>query len=402
MRIIFIGGFFHDNQRDFIIDNSIGVIQNAADAFQTSLLTGARKKFDGDIICVNLPFIGGYPFRFKKIFFPKMIFKDVNYTVLGASFINISFFKILFRFISCLCALFKISATDKKNDIVMVYSAHMPFMMAAFIYKVLKPSSKICIILPDLPEFMGGQGFLHSVLKKIETGLFYWLVKKFDFHVVLTQPMIHRIGVDERKAIVVEGILTKNFDVSIKSKSHQEVKTFLYSGTLARRYGIVQLVDAFQKIKSNDCRLLICGDGDSRDEIIAATKSDARINYLGQVSRKDAIILQRDATFLVNPRMNDDFTKFSFPSKIIEYMNSGRVVIMFKLTGIPEEYFKYCITPSSESVDSLSNAMVDAMGMGDEEVTFLGNKARDFVVGTKSDEIQFGRILKLISGDDHV
>ena len=63
-----------------------------------------------------------------------------------------------------------------------------------------------------------------------------------------------------------------------------------------------------------------------------------RIEFLGMLPRTDVLELQSKATILVNPRQPvGDFTKYSFPSKTIEYMASGTPLLMYKLPGIPEE-----------------------------------------------------------------
>ena len=41
----------------------------------------------------------------------------------------------------------------------------------------------------------------------------------------------------------------------------------------------------------------------------------------------------------MNPRSADaEYTKYSFPSKTIEYLATGVPVVMNRLPGIPEEY----------------------------------------------------------------
>ena len=47
---------------------------------------------------------------------------------------------------------------------------------------------------------------------------------------------------------------------------------------------------------------------------------------------------------LVNFRSpNEELTKYSFPSKILEYISSGSLVLSTRLLGIPDEYFSYIV-----------------------------------------------------------
>src|SRR5690606_28854588 len=101
----------------------------------------------------------------------------------------------------------------------------------------------------------------------------------------------------------------------------EEFKTILYTGTLAKRYGIVHLLEAFALIKDQDYRLWICGDGDARDEVNEKVRMDPRITYFSQISRERVLKFQKKATVLVNPRKSEgEFTKYSFPSKTMEYL----------------------------------------------------------------------------------
>lgn len=55
-------------------------------------------------------------------------------------------------------------------------------------------------------------------------------------------------------------------------------------------------------------------------------------------------MISKNADVLVNPRQNDDeYTKYSFPSKNIEYLMTGNAVMAYMLDGIPEiQIILYC------------------------------------------------------------
>ncbi|MFP3359960.1 glycosyltransferase, partial [Planococcus sp. SIMBA_143] len=95
------------------------------------------------------------------------------------------------------------------------------------------------------------------------------------------------------------------------------IKTLLYSGGLAEKYGVVSLINAFERLPNSNYRLIICGSGEAEEEIINATKRDNRIIFKGLLPREEVLQMQKDSHVLVNPRPNnDEYTKFSFPSKI--------------------------------------------------------------------------------------
>ena len=71
------------------------------------------------------------------------------------------------------------------------------------------------------------------------------------------------------------------------------------------------------------------------------------------------MILHKRATALINPRKpNSKITRFSFPSKNMEYLSSGTPMIGYKLDGIPSEYYDYFYTIDDSSEKSLRNTIV--------------------------------------------
>jgi len=134
-----------------------------------------------------------------------------------------------------------------------------------------------------------------------------------------------------------------------------------------------------------------------KDEIINAAEKDSRITFYGYVSKEKASELQQKATVLVNPRQNnDEFTKYSFPSKTMEYMASGKPVIMYKLDGIPAEYDEFLFYPASDSAKSLAESITNICEKTSEERFKLGERARNFVLNEKNGSKQAEKILGLI------
>ncbi len=75
------------------------------------------------------------------------------------------------------------------------------------------------------------------------------------------------------------------------------------------RYGILDLLKIFSLLQLRHHQLWICGDGDGKEQVEAA--SCENIKYFGQVSHDQVLELQHLAIVLVNPRQPfDEFTKF--------------------------------------------------------------------------------------------
>lgn len=394
--IFFIGGVFYRDIESYVVKNSFGVVQNAADAFQKNLLLGMTQVYTGPVIILNFPFVGSYPKRFRYVWFKKFQYDEL----FSYRFLNLSGIKLFSRFL----AVFKALKEHRVNgdDFVIVYSVHLPFLAAVTIYKIMFCRDlKVILIAPDLPEFMASDtNKFIACMKYIQSKMLKVCYRCVDGYVFLTKYMHEKLPINIHESIVVEGISTgileSDCDFNSSKQCNAKFKSVFYSGTLDERYGIKELVQAVE-LMPFDIELLICGDGNAKTFVLEAAERSHRIKYLGQLSRDEVLRIQRTVTLLVNPRTNvGEFTKYSFPSKIIEYMSSGRPVLMYKLDGIPEEYYDYCYTISSVGVDGLVRSLVDVLSNSEENLHAIGSRAKKFVLCEKSGVKQANKIIDLM------
>jgi glycosyltransferase involved in cell wall biosynthesis len=395
--IIFLGGIFLPSQHDTILTNSRGVVQNAADALQKAFLRGFAVHVGDKVQAVNLPFVGSYPQTYDTVWFPAC--EDTlpsGIKVQGEGFLNLRFIRWLSRFASSFRGLRR-ACKNAKAPVVVVYSAHLPFLAAARLMRIVRSDVFLCVIVPDLPEFMGVGGRLYTTVKAIESFLFGKIVRGFDSFIFLTDAMGERMGIPVEKRMVVEGIYDPQDDPpSTEAVSEGDhIFTILYTGTLAARYGIGDLLQAFNDLGAPEAQLWICGDGDTRPVIESLAKCEPRLKYYGQVARVRAQELQRKASVLVNPRRPEgEFTRYSFPSKTMEYLASGKPVIMHGLPGIPPEYVEHLTIPATPDAAGLAQALCKVSAISSEDRATRGELARAFILASKSPEAQILRVLE--------
>ena len=106
---------------------------------------------------------------------------------------------------------------------------------------------------------------------------------------------------------------------------------------------------------------------------------------------------EMEATLLVNPRpTREEFVKYSFPSKTMEYMSTGTPVLTTKLPGMPEEYHPHVYFIESETVDGIADALHQTLSNSDETLFEKGCEARNFVMNSRNNVIQASKILKML------
>ena len=126
-------------------------------------------------------------------------------------------------------------------------------------------------------------------------------------------------------------------------------------------------------------------------------KKDKRIIYWGVVEQKHVFEMQQQATLLVNPRKgHEEYTKYSFPSKTMEYMASGTPTIMYKLPGLPIEYEEYLVLLPDNSQETLTAILKQWGSKTQAELYEFGEKAKRFILENKNSEIQASRLMNFI------
>ena len=200
------------------------------------------------------------------------------------------------------------------------------------------------------------------------------------------------LRVGNRPYTVVEGIANSTPKIPAKA----EKKSILYTGTLHRQFGILTLLEAFSLIEDPEAELWICGGGDAKEEVEKAAQTDSRIKFFGYVTKDTVTELQQKAFMLINPRQNEgEYTKYSFPSKTMEYMLSGKPVLMYRLDGIPAEYDPYLNYVDGNSAEDMKNAILKVLS-SETKIQERAQAAARFVFENKNSAVQAKKIIELM------
>lgn len=393
MAILFIGGIFPSEKKEEILKKSLGNIQNAANNFQLEIIKGLEYWNKGPIDILNAIFVGSWPKFYKDKKIEGYKFKHVeNSNDFNIGFYNFKYFKHLNRAYELKKNLFKWLEENRNiENKIYVYSYHLPFLYAVSQAKK-KYNIKICLIVPDLPQYMdlsNDKNLIKKILKTLDIKMSKLFLKDIDSYIFLTKYMREKINKNILKYDIVEGITPSNNE-NIEDKYNfkeedKEKKIILYTGTLDEKYGILNLINSIKYLENKNLELWICGEGNSKDKILEIVKKEGRIKYKGLLSVKEVKIIQRKATLLVNPRCGkEEYTKYSFPSKTLEYMLSGTPILMNRLEGIPEEYYKYMFITSSSDEKEWATKIKEILNMENNELNEFGERAKKFVEKEKN------------------
>lgn len=261
-----------------------------------------------------------------------------------------------------------------------------------------KSGCSIFAVITDVPATMFTYTKSKSILKRLFSGSYrnraVGLQDKFDGYVFLTKQMSEAVA-PSKPFVVIEAIADSTLFDSSEDVKKAEPRTVMYAGALYRKYGVDMIVSAFEKTE-NDCELQLFGSGDMESELAEKSKENPRIRYCGRVSRDEILKREREATLLLNFRNGEDeYTKYSFPSKMTEYMLSGTPLFTSRLDGIPEEYYAYVYSTSAKDAEQLAREMDEILSDG-EALSEMGRRAREFVMNKKNEKCQAGKIVDFL------
>ena len=388
--IIYLSTFFPRQHPEF--QQSLKSAANiSASAFSYSILNGLIANVKERLFIINTPPTGPYPINYGKILSRSCITEEDGLVVKTIGTFNlygIQGFSIANQLEKEMKDL-EIGDAD-----ILIYSIQLPLLKTAVKYKKKYCGSRIILVVPDLYEDLVGDSILKKVLKNILYGDYSELSRYVDAYVLLTPLMIEKMP-EKKPFRVLEGIY--NPSEKRQKRGVEDGFTILYTGMLYEKFGVKNLVDAVHALKMKDVKLKLCGSG----ELVEYIKkiNDARIEYLGILPRENVLQLQSDVSLLVNPRQpNGGFTRYSFPSKNIEYLASGTPSLIYELEGIPQEYYLYCyhLSADENSVEDLVEMIKKIYHTPESERKKLGKEAQNFIYTQKNAPAQCEIIIKLI------
>lgn len=369
MKILMLCGVFAKENEQEVIDHARAAVEFSANVFQQKLITGFRT-LEHDFTVISAPFLGAWPNASDILSFRGFSRQQSDFTYV--QFNNVWGLRNFSRASSLKKAVRPFIEAEDPEKLILVYCTHTPFLEAAVYAKKQDPRIRICLYVPDLPNYMNlsaNRSRFYDVAKSYDIAVMTKLMRDVDTFVLLTEQMKEALPVGNKPYRVIEGIMSE-CPVPVCAQAWEpacEEKNVVYTGKLDEKFGIKNLIDAFARIPDPTFRLILCGKGDCDAYAAKAHDADSRIIPLGQVSPDEAGNWQRKAAVLINPRPNnEEYTKYSFPSKNVEYLLTGKPVAAYMLDGMPRHYrdFIYEIKADRPAAQAIAAAIEEAVHCG--------------------------------------
>lgn len=218
-----------------------------------------------------------------------------------------------------------------RPDLVYVNSPPDAFTLAAWPAKL----ARIPVILDihdPMPELLASKGDRTTLFEKALLAQERWGARFADACITVHEPLRdllqRRVGPIPMTIVMNvpdgAGLAPLEWDGS--------TRTIVYTGTVAARYGVPELVEAVAVLKDeiHGLRLRIIGEGEDLDEIRAQVHRLAiedEVEFLGRIPWAEVRDAQADAWLGVNVPRPDVLGSLSFSNKIVEWVAMGLPVI---------------------------------------------------------------------------
>ncbi len=284
---------------------------------------------------------------------------------------------------------FKTLTLARKDSAVIVDGLNRTTALAGLL--AAKCKGLPCIgIVTDLPDMLGGGSFSRKLAN--------FVIARCSGYVLLTEAMNGKLNPGNKPYVILEG----HADITMAEKLPSMDKKLsprvcLYAGGVSKRYGLSNLVEGFRQANIENAQLHIYGPGSFVEELKKIASDDPRIVYGGMLLSSQIVEKEMEAALLVNPRPTDEeFVKYSFPSKTMEYMASGTPVATTVLPGMPKEYHPYVYLLEDESAEGIGKKLKEVLSQSDAALFQKGSQARAFILENKNNVIQGKKILDLL------
>lgn len=286
-------------------------------------------------------------------------------------------------------------------DVVIVYLIHTPFLR--LLKKIKKKYSNIqtLLICPDLSDMMdlNTNKPFKRLLKRAEKRILVNYYKYVDKYVLFSKHMVEHIPSANNKYIVVEGVNSIRDSNRFSCKKSPFI--VMYAGSLQPCFGLENLIESIDIIADDEVQLHIYGSGLLEEQIKECARKKNNVSFFGFLNHDLIIQKEKEASLLVIPRdSNEKYTRYSFPSKLFEYIMSGTPVLTTKLDGIPEEYYQFLFLMDKNSPDAIASAICSIRKLDDNTIMERVQSGQEYLLKQKNNIVQSRAILDFLSGDN--
>ncbi len=363
--------------------------------FMTSIVEGLAQQEDVQMDCISVVPI-------SRSNYPESIYKEHIETINGINYHYVGFrnYPIIKNITAARAMKNTVKAYYKKyfNEKIFVIADALTIEASEAAIWLKKKGIQVSAIVTDIPliaETMGSSGGLHGMYSKLYGQRANNLLLQYDKYILLSEHMNEVVNHQKKKPyMLMECIVDEHIFDDIDDYDPLSRPAVMYAGKFYRECGVVELAKAAIELQDICDIWLYGGHGNCMEELERIAKKARNLKIHGIVPLKDILKLEKECSLLINPRFaEEEFSKYSFPSKTAEYMMSGTPALMYKLPSLPKEYLPYLYLIEN---GDLAQSIRAVLGKTKEELYSKGKEASMFIKSRKNKLYQAKRIIEFL------
>lgn len=286
---------------------------------------------------------------------------------------------------------------DERRD-VLIYNVYTPPVSS--VYKACrKYGCKLTAILYDLgipPKRLGLGRLTMMGYRKMEKQAEKY-IPRLDGRIVINEAIISHYSPGKDYLLVDGGInehVASNL-FSLKESTNKRLKLVL-AGMLWDQNGTKLILDCLAKYPELDVEVYFAGQGIDVPLIRGAALHDGRIKYVGLLDQKSLFRLYSEADVLLNLRLEEE-VDFHFPSKLLEYLVTGKHVVSTPVAHAERDYGAYMSLLHDKTPDGLAKLLKELISRSQADMLSQGRDAREFMLANRNWDVRTREMIEYIN-----
>ena len=177
-----------------------------------------------------------------------------------------------------------------------------------------------------------------------------------------------------RASLILEGVNESKYK-EFDTKKYG--KYIFYNGSLEEKYGVYDLIKAFNELNREDLKLVITGYHNFEEsKFSSAIMGNPNIIHLGMLDADKILSLENGSLMNVNPcPYTEDFDRYLIPVNMLDYLASNTITVSVKNNRLQKYFDEDCIWVNSSDEEDLVNGMKKALDMKKDEKNRIVKKA---------------------------